>query len=411
MTKLPFTVSARTARLIGRENVAHADGAVIELVKNCYDADADFCLVIVNPLKNSIILFDNGHGMSENDITTKWMNIGTDNKEVNFTSTRGRIKAGAKGIGRFALDRLGQKCTVYTLQNAKKNGYKWTANWNDFEKVGASLNNVFATLDDEPQLNFGDLLKKELNNSAISSLLSKYSFKHGTFIKIELCRDEWNQEMSQKVFDSLEVLTPPDGQNKFDIFFVNESYKNQFGKIENESFNDYDYKITATYKKNKQRELTIDFHRNEFDYNLIDAAFFSREDMQLYPYDKKTFKKEKFAISTTFYDLIPGFREKDKKYLSDKIGDFSFTLYYFKLISTSDNAEVFKYKSFNSTSRKNWAAKFGGIKLFRDNFRVRPYGEVGTAAYDWLMLGERHGINPAGVSRAGDFRVRPNQVA
>lgn len=410
-TKLPFTVSARTARLIGRENVAHAEGAIIELVKNCYDADADFSLVIVNPAKHSVILFDNGIGMSEKDIKEKWMHIGTDNKEINFRSTKGRIKAGAKGIGRFALDRLGQKCTMYTLQEGKKNGYKWNANWNDFEKTGATINNVYADLDEERNLSFSDILKKETNNPKILSLLSKYTLKHGTFIKIELARDEWNEEISEKIFSSLEVLTPPDGQSKFDVFFFNDSFKNKFGKIENESFNDYDYKIIATYNKNKERELTIEFHRNEYDFNLIDNTFFSREDMQLFPYDKKTFKKEKFALSTTFYDLMPGFRERDKKNLSETIGDFTFTLYYFKLQSTSENADIFKYKSFNSPFRKSWAAKFGGIKLFRDNFRVRPYGEMNTASYDWLMLGERQGKSPAGVSRAGDFRIRPNQIA
>lgn len=46
MTKIPFNVSARTARLIGRENVSNANGAIIELVKNCYDADATSCLVL-----------------------------------------------------------------------------------------------------------------------------------------------------------------------------------------------------------------------------------------------------------------------------------------------------------------------------------------------------------------------------
>lgn len=126
MTKIPFTVSARTARLIGRENVANAEGAIIELVKNCYDADADFAIVLVNPNRKNILIFDNGTGMSEKDITGNWMNIGTDNKENNFRSEKGRIKAGAKGIGRFALDRLGQKCTMYTLQKNKRDGFKWT---------------------------------------------------------------------------------------------------------------------------------------------------------------------------------------------------------------------------------------------------------------------------------------------
>ena len=44
--KIPFKVSARTARLIGRENIATSKGAIIELVKNCYDADSDFSIEI-----------------------------------------------------------------------------------------------------------------------------------------------------------------------------------------------------------------------------------------------------------------------------------------------------------------------------------------------------------------------------
>jgi signal transduction histidine kinase len=411
MAQIPFTVSARTARLIGRENVANAEGAIIELVKNCYDADADFALVLINPTKRTIIIYDNGTGMSEKDIKGNWMNIGTDNKENNFRSEKGRIKAGAKGIGRFALDRLGEKCTMYTLQKSNKDGFKWSTNWNDFEKSGTVIGNVFADLSIEKNLTLSDIIKKETSNPRIIKVIEKNEIKRGTILKIEVARDEWNEDLSDKILHSLEILTPPDGQNKFEIFFFNESFNTKFGKIENESFSDYDYKITATYEKNKEREIRIDFHRNEFDFNLIDSAFFEREAMKLFPYDKRTFKKQKFSIISTFYELVPGFKEKDKKNLSDTIGDFSFTLYYFKLGSSEDNAEKFKYKSFNSTIRRKWASKFGGIKLFRDNFRVRPYGEISTASYDWLMLGERQGKNPAGASRAGDFHIKPNQVA
>ena len=45
MARIPFNVSAKTARLIGRENVSKLDGAVLELVKNTYDADASVCLL------------------------------------------------------------------------------------------------------------------------------------------------------------------------------------------------------------------------------------------------------------------------------------------------------------------------------------------------------------------------------
>ena len=51
--KIPFKVSARTARLIGRENVATSKGAIIELVKNSYDADSRFCIVLVDN-RNSV---------------------------------------------------------------------------------------------------------------------------------------------------------------------------------------------------------------------------------------------------------------------------------------------------------------------------------------------------------------------
>jgi hypothetical protein len=61
MRKVPFTVSARTARLIGRENVANAEGALIELVKNCYDADSTYSIVLIDKKDNTILILDNGH--------------------------------------------------------------------------------------------------------------------------------------------------------------------------------------------------------------------------------------------------------------------------------------------------------------------------------------------------------------
>ena len=50
--KIPFNVNASTARLIGRENVAKLDGAILELVKNTYDADAKICLIYYNDINN-----------------------------------------------------------------------------------------------------------------------------------------------------------------------------------------------------------------------------------------------------------------------------------------------------------------------------------------------------------------------
>ncbi|VAW95985.1 FIG00696669: hypothetical protein, partial [hydrothermal vent metagenome] len=95
--RIPFKVSARTARLIGRENVANAEAAIIELVKNSYDADADYCYIVIDNIKDKLYIIDNGTGMTSKTILNHWMVIGTQNKLNNFTSNQGRIQSGAKG--------------------------------------------------------------------------------------------------------------------------------------------------------------------------------------------------------------------------------------------------------------------------------------------------------------------------
>ena len=82
----------------------------------------------------------------------------------------------------------------------------------------------------------------------------------------------------------------------------------------------------------------------------------------------------------------------------DKIGKFHFDFYFIKnTISDNigeDNLQKYPYKTFQSSVRKNWLKKNGGIKIFRDNFRVRPYGENGQ---DWLKLGERQAQSAGGA--------------
>ena len=75
--KIPFAISARTAHLIGMENFANAEGAIIELVKNAYDADADTCVVVADiredNVKSKLFIIDNGSGMTDEIIIKHWM--------------------------------------------------------------------------------------------------------------------------------------------------------------------------------------------------------------------------------------------------------------------------------------------------------------------------------------------------
>jgi len=131
MAKVPFKVSARTAKLIGLENFSNAEGAIIELIKNTYDADSKICItvfdlkyievekpskkdssilikeIVLDKNNSHIYIIDNGIGMTDSIISNQWMTIGTDDKLYSHTSKGGRVKTGAKGIGRFALNRLG----------------------------------------------------------------------------------------------------------------------------------------------------------------------------------------------------------------------------------------------------------------------------------------------------------------
>ncbi len=99
--------------------------------------------------------------------------------------------------------------------------------------------------------------------------------------------------------------------------------------------------------------------------------------------------------------------------LISQIGKFGFTFYFLKNTVSDDKQDgdvrKYPYKNFNSSNRKAWLKKFGGVKIFRDDFRIRPYGEKGE---DWLKLGERQGQSPGGAGqKLGGYRIRPNQIA
>src|SRR5260370_32546310 len=117
--EVPFKISSRTARMLGRQNVSNQYVAVIELIKNAYDADAPYAVITFEKAGTSegkIIIEDNGSGMDEDALINRWLMIGTDYKEREPISKGGRVRTGAKGIGRFALDRLGSTGVLGTFK-------------------------------------------------------------------------------------------------------------------------------------------------------------------------------------------------------------------------------------------------------------------------------------------------------
>lgn len=423
MTKVPFIVSARAGKLLGRENFSNPEGAIIELVKNSYDADAKICLVVFDivfeiekdkegnskkVLKNElsqIYIIDNGEGMTKEVIENQWMKIGTGNKETDFISKKKRIKTGAKGIGRFALDRLGFNAEMWTISKNNK-GYNWNMDWKQFDDSDKSISEITAELTDS-SVDISKYINNNFSSLKLDNLLNVTNFKTGTILRISNLKDEWFDDEIAGVFKSLEALIPPKELNiSFEVNFQHIQKPTEFGKVETAFFNDYDYKLTAKYNADN---LSIDFEiiRNEIDIEVVKKKFPSLFKSAKEPYDLKTLEKKNFKYTKQIDNLLKWeLNETNIKSLKD-VGSFDLTFYYLKY--NNSLKENYPYKSINQRERRSVLDKFGGVKIYRDSFRVRPYGDPDN---DWLKLGARVAQSPAGAGqRVGDWRVRPEQTA
>ena len=115
--EISFSVESRILRELGERLVKKPEVAVLELIKNAYDADAKTCTINVTA-KSIITVSDDGHGMTLSQFKTRWMSVGTRVKEREPESIGfGRSITGEKGIGRFAVRCLGQKVTLTSVAN------------------------------------------------------------------------------------------------------------------------------------------------------------------------------------------------------------------------------------------------------------------------------------------------------
>ena len=408
ITQIPFTVSARTARLIGQENFANAEGAIIELVKNSYDADASVCIIIIDPVNDCIRILDNGDGMSEKIIRNQWMTIGTDDKKVNF-KTKSRVKTGAKGIGRFALDKLG-KSSIMITKMLDSESLVWNVDWDQFNNTGAVISDIKATLQIGNSDFFGEIIEMQNFTGLKEPIINYWKEEKGTLISIDTLKDTWDERASQSLFSNLEILVPPLETNIFQLFLFSTLEPDKYGKVLPTLCDDYDYKISTTV--NEDQTVNIKVYRNELNFgDLKRLGFFEKSKLNQQQYQFTAFEKGEFEISSKLETLIAGYKDVEKNNNLAKIGAFTFSFYFMKRGGGQEKDEdigKYPYKSVNYSNRTSWLDKFGGIKIFRDNFRVRPYGETNSSSFDWLDLGKRALSNPT-VTRPG-YRVRPQQV-
>lgn len=332
--KLHFEVDSHLLLELGERLVARPSIALAELVKNSYDADSTSVTIHFLDVRNkggTIILEDNGEGMTLLDVKTKWMRIGTDDKERNPISPKyKRTRTGRKGIGRFACRLISEKLILESV--SKKDG--------GTEKIRGHF------LWDE--LRSGrDVEDFEVE---VSREVVAESTPTGTRLVLKGTRLPWSKEDLERFKkEILGLVNPFPWQSK-------EMPLSGFPR------HDPGFKIQVEAPDYPHFEglLSDDILR----------ASWGRLEGTL---DKDGVAIYNLTITPTGeqYDFRPS-----KRYT--ELGSASFTLYMFSLGKLTP-----KIPGITLSALRGLAREYGGVKVFLDGFRVFRYGEPGD---DWLRL-------------------------
>ena len=203
MKKLQFKTNSRHISQLGRELVTDFVTALVELIKNSYDADAYGVKIILdkpNTPQSRIVLIDTGTGMTQSDFENKWMVIGTNNKITEPYTPKGRKKAGKKGIGRFSVERLAEKVQIYSFPEFEP-PYRVDINWNSFEEINIpALTQRIGILKDHQESTAAKFICNQLeyfmvtdkilqeDKDTVESILGTKSFEYPMFYKNETLR-------------------------------------------------------------------------------------------------------------------------------------------------------------------------------------------------------------------------------
>ncbi len=224
--KFNFDVSAY--RLLGRELITDRITALFELVKNSYDSNADKVtieFININPInkESKIIISDDGIGMDFSDVKNKWMVIGTSSKRRERTTPEPykRIVSGKKGVGRFAVDKLGAKLVLKT----KKKGFNkllcLETDWVNYSNIES--NQLSLRLDEKKDF-FTDIKNKYWLEDADET-------KQGTILEISRIESVWSEEDINRAYKELSKLISPNNDQKKYPFRI--TIKSQFEKYKN----------------------------------------------------------------------------------------------------------------------------------------------------------------------------------
>lgn len=287
---LRWRFDVNTFRLLGRELITDRITAVFELVKNCYDANSTSVMVdfqnVTSKNKNSkITISDNGIGMSFEDIRDKWMVVGTNSKRANLYSNPpfNRKYVGEKGIGRFAVDKLGERLLIKTKQKGDSEWLNVNINWDEYEqKSKESLTNtqlsLFTEIDNEYSFDLGE------------------TNEQGTKLIITNIGEVWTENDIERLYKELSKLVSPfyPLNPPFDIFINTNEFKNYQNKpVKPDPIKFFSHKgeITFDIKNGKQEVLKFDKNDGKIYTESVDIKSFGPIKMKIFFFNEYAKKK------------------------------------------------------------------------------------------------------------------------
>jgi signal transduction histidine kinase len=327
-TRARFSVDAGMLARLGRELVARHETALSELVKNAYDADARRVAVrIASPSKgNYIEVADDGSGMAHEAFLQGFMRLATNDKiESPLSPKFKRRRAGRKGIGRFAAERLGRKLILTTATETSESALRMEINWDDFVP-GRELSAVSIPISSVPKLR-----------------------PHGTTLRVERLRDTWPRTAIERTFEHVAELLDIGDQTKS-------------GPTTGAEFN-------VTFSGDGQEHNIVDFRSQVAGhaYATIEAEIDKVRDVTwglLCPALKIDIENRPLRVGDNETNKLESARQARMK------------VQYYILEAGYFPPTVFR-------TVQNYLAANGGVRVYRNGFRLSPYGQRGD---DWLSL-------------------------
>jgi len=383
-----FTVDARAMLTWGRDSIKDHTTAVLELVKNSYDAGATIVEVTINAHGENadgafVRIGDDGIGMTDDDVRTRWLKIGFSEKLQDKVTRRGRRKTGEKGIGRISADRLGNVLELRTqAKSADAVGVK--IDWRSFEVSGPQLQDIpipdlEETDFDVPRPSVFDKQKKQYR--VLPRPIPNSRRHSGTELTIRHLRQSWTKKDLQDLQRELSVFTSPfGGPGDFQIRLVTDIASELNGIVVSPFF--------------QAAEIEAEFELGEGD--TIRCRFIDR--------DKEGKPKPGKPFTTSWENFVHLDTNSGEDVVRPNFGPASIRLFFYP-----QRQETLRGTDFSKADLKEFLEFNAGIKVYRDAIRVMPYGDPRKPEGDWLGLGARKASDPAGPSRPS-WKVAPTQI-